>query len=308
MITDKILVTGGTGQVGKHLQEILPNATYLSSTDCDLRVKEQVYSLFKEFKPTTVIHLAAKVGGISENVSKPADYFTDNIMMNTNLVEASKDFGINQFIALLSTCIFPDVLPLDHYPMKEQMMHLGPPTKTNFSYGYAKRCMAVHIDAVNKQYGTRFQYLIPSNLYGPYDKYNERSHFVGALLKKIKEAKDSGKNEIVLMGDGTPLRQFTYAGDLAQVIKLCYDSGIRENFNVTTSENLSIKQIAEIALKVCDAENLKIVWTGEMSGQARKDVSGYWLSRSFPSFAFTKLETGLKKTWDILLTKTTIDA
>ena len=303
MTTDKILVTGGTGQVGKHLQEILPTATYLSSSDCDLRNKEEVYDLFKTLKPTTVIHLAAKVGGISENIQKPADYFTDNIQMNTNLVEVSKDMGVNQFIALLSTCIFPDSLPKDHYPMKEQMMHLGPPTATNFSYGYAKRCMAVHIDAVNRQYGTRFQYLIPSNLYGPYDKYNERSHFVGALLKKIKDAKESGKKEIVLMGDGTPLRQFTYAGDLAHVIKMCFDSGIRENFNVTTNENLSIKEIAELALKVCEAD-LKIIWTGEMSGQARKDVSGYWLSRSFPTFQFTRLEEGLKKTWDVL-TKTT---
>jgi GDP-L-fucose synthase len=299
MESDKqiILVTGGNGQVGMHLRELIPNATYLSSADGDLRKLPDVVSIFEKYKPNVVIHLAAKVGGITENVAYPADYFVDNLAMNMNVVETCARFKVDTLIAVLSTCIYPDRLPDDHYPMKESMLHLGPPTPTNFGYGYAKRCMAVHIDAMNKQHKTRYQYLTPCNLFGPYDKYNERSHFVGALLQKIKDAKASGQNKIKLMGDGTPLRQFMYAGDLALAVKYCIDSGIRENFNVAPDYNMSIMEIAEVALQVCEAD-LEIEWSGKLGGQYRKDVSNYWMKRCFPTFPFTDLRTGLKMTWD----------
>lgn len=300
----KILVTGGTGQVGRHLRDLIPEAVYLSSKDCNLFSREDVMRLFDKHDPQIVVHLAATVGGIVENMKYPYDYFTRNILMNTNVIDIAKYNDISQFIGVLSTCIYPDVLPMDHYPMKEDMLHLGPPTPTNFGYGYAKRCMAVQIDALNKEreakHLPKFQYVTPCNLFGPYDKYNERSHFVGALLEKIKIAKLQGHKSIQLLGDGTPLRQFMYAGDLALAIKYCIDSGIRESFNVAPSYNMSIREIAEVALKVCDAEDLEISWTGTMSGQYRKDVSNEWMLKQFPTFPFTSLEDGLKKTWDSL--------
>ncbi|MEB4987999.1 NAD-dependent epimerase/dehydratase family protein, partial [Pseudomonas aeruginosa] len=137
------------------------------------------------------------------------------------------------------------------YPMKENKLHDGQPTPTNYEYGYAKRCLAVQTDAYNKQYDTKYQYLIPCNLYGEFDKYGDNSHFIAALIKKIHFAKKNGDDKIVLFGTGKPLRQFMHSDDLARVIKQCLENDIYENMNVATEENLSIKQMAEIALDAC---------------------------------------------------------
>jgi GDP-L-fucose synthase len=150
-----IVVTGGSGLVGKSLKKYLPNAIYLSSKDFDLTTETGVKNMYETYRPNIVIHLAAKVGGIIDNINKPAEYFTENILMNTLLVEYAKRYGVKRFVGILSTCIFPDVS--NEYPMKEESLHLGPPTETNFSYGYAKRSLAVQIDSYNKQYGTKYQ-------------------------------------------------------------------------------------------------------------------------------------------------------
>ena len=139
MTHSKIVVTGGSGLVGKALKKYLPNAVYLSSKDFNLTIEEEVKSMYLKYKPDTVIHLAAKVGGIIDNITKPAEYFTDNVLMNTLLVEYAHKFNVKRFIGILSTCIYPDVV--EKYPMKESDLHLGPPTITNFSYGYASRIL-----------------------------------------------------------------------------------------------------------------------------------------------------------------------
>ena len=132
---------------------------------------------------------------------------------------------------------------------------------TNFSYGYAKRCLAVQIDSYNKQYGTKYNYLIPCNLYSPYDHFTgDKAHFVTSLIHKIALANKYGKDSIELFGTGQPLRQFMYAQDLARIIVQTLTEDVTINFNVANDENLSIKQIAEIALEACNAEHLKIVW------------------------------------------------
>jgi GDP-L-fucose synthase len=296
----KIVVTGGSGQMGKSLKEIMPDATYLSSKDYNLTVEREVVKLYYDLQPDVVVHLGAKVGGIIDNINKPAEYFTDNILMNTNLINYAHRNNISRFIGILSTCIFPD--KVDVYPMKEEMLHLGPPTPTNFSYGYAKRSMAVQIDAYNKQYGTKYIYLIPSNLYGEYDKYGDNSHFVAALIKKIIIAKRENKNVLNLFGSGTPIRQFLYAGDFAKIIKSCVDNDITESFNVATPENYSIDEIAKIALKACDAEFLRIEYdSSKPDGQFRKDVSIEKMNSIIPGFEFTKLYDGIKKTYEYLI-------
>ena len=294
---NKILVTGGSGLVGKYLQKILPDATYLSSKDCDLRDQRQVYDLFDALKPTTVIHLAAKVGGIKDNIAKPAEYFEDNILMNTNLLKVSYEYGVKQFIGVLSTCIYPD--KVDNYPMKEEDMFLGPPTPTNFSYGYAKRSLAVQIDAYNKQYGTEYSYLIPCNLYGEHDNFENESkmHFITALLHKIKNAKD---NQIELLGTGKPLRQFMYAGDFASIIKYVIEKNITHSFNVAPDFNYSIDEMAKIAIKATKPE-LTIKYSNpELDGQYRKDVDSSKLRSYIPDFEFTPLEEGLIKSYNNL--------
>jgi len=291
-----ILVTGGSGMVGKSLKELIPQAVYISSKDCDLTNPIEVELLIKTHKPEVIIHLAAKVGGIIDNINKPAEYSDDNILMNTLLLKSAHKYGVERFIGILSTCIYPD--SVIRYPMSESMLHLGPPTPTNFSYGYAKRSLAVQIDAYNKQYGTKYQYLIPCNLYGEHDKYGDNSHFVAALIKKIHNAKISGDNKMTLFGTGTPLRQFMHSNDLAMIIKKCLDDNIYDNFNVATEENVSIDEIARVALKACDAEHIDIEYDStKPDGQYRKDVSIDRLKNLIPDFSAISLYDGIKETY-----------
>ena len=279
--------------VGKHLQEILPKATYIGSKDCDLTSwKEVEYMMFLQ-KPDHIIHLAAKVGGIQDNISKPAEYFDDNILMNVHMLRASLQFNVKRFTGILSTCIYPDTV--ENYPMKEEDMFLGPPTKTNFSYGYAKRCMAVQIDAYNKQYNTKYNYLIPCNLYSEYDNFNNENkmHFMTALLKKIKSSKET----LNLLGTGKPLRQFMYAGDLAEVIKIVLDKDITDSFNVAVPESMTIHKMAHDALKSLK-KDLKIQYSKpELNGQFRKCVSSKKMLSYIPNFKFTSFKKGIKKVY-----------
>ena len=301
----KILVTGGSGMVGQSLKKIMPDAIYLSSKNCDLTDSESVEAMLRYHEPDAIVHLAAKVGGIIDNINKPAEYFTYNVLMNTLLMDYAYKMGTKRFIGILSTCIYPDAA--NSYPMHEEELHVGPPTKTNFSYGYAKRCLAVQTEAYNKQYGTNYQYLIPCNLYGEFDKYGENSHFIAALIKKIHVAKKNGDNKIVLFGTGTPLRQFMHSDDLANVIKNCLDNDIYDNMNVATEENLSIKQMAEIALKACDANNITIEFDPNYpDGQFRKDVSIERLKKAIPDFKAIDLYTGIKQTYQYITDKNLI--
>ena len=283
--------------VGKSLKKILPEATYLSSKECDLKNEEEVKSLMNNNEFDAVIHLAAKVGGIIDNINKPDDYFVDNIQMNTNIVKWSRITGVKRFIGILSTCIYPD--KVISYPMTEDMLHQGPPTPTNFSYGYAKRCLAVQIDACNKQYGTKYQYLTPCNLYGENDKFGDNSHFIAALVKKIVKMEKDGNSTLELFGTGKPLRQFMHSDDLAWVIKECLDKNIYESFNVATEENLSIREMVDIALKSCNLKNTQLVFDKtKPDGQYRKDVSIEKLKGLLPNFKTLPLNKGIKKVYD----------
>jgi len=291
---NKILITGGTSTVGKHLKEILPDAIYVSSKMCDLTDIKKVRKLISFNTPNIVIHLAAKVGGIQDNILKPAEYFDDNILMNTNILKVCYEYKVKRFVGILSTCIYPD--KVNSYPMKEEVMFNGPPTPTNFSYGYAKRALAVQINAYNKQYGTKYNYLIPCNLYSEYDNFHNENkmHFMTALLKKIK----SSDKILNLLGTGKPLRQFMYAGDLAKIIKEIIDKDIINNFNVATPENLSINEMANISLNILN-KDLKIKYSKpELDGQFRKDVSADRMKKLIPNFKFTKFKEGVKKVYD----------
>lgn len=295
----KILVTGGSSMVGKHLKQFLPNAIYLSSKDCDLKNFDQTYELFKLHKPDIVIHLAAKVGGIMDNINNPVNFFEDNIYINTNVLKCCYLLNIKKVISVLSTCIYPDVLELKDYPIREELLHNGPPTKTNFSYGYAKRCLAVQIEAYNQQYQTQYSSVIPCNLYSEYDHFEgDKAHFLSSLMFKIYQAKKTNKNSIQLFGSGKPLRQFMYAEDLARSILLLLDKNEKFIYNVCTHENLSIADIANIALEACDASYLKINWdTTKPDGQFRKDASSDKFLNNYSDFKFTSLKDGIKKTF-----------
>jgi GDP-L-fucose synthase len=295
----KIVVTGGSGMVGKSLKKIMPNATYLSSQDYDLTSERGVAQMYHDLKPDCVVHLAAKVGGIIDNINKPSTYFTDNVLMNTLLVEYARHNGVERFIGILSTCIYPD--KAESYPMTEEMLHQGPPAPTNFSYGYAKRCLAVQIDACNKEHGTNYQYLTPCNLYGEHDKFGENSHFVAALIKKIHEAKLAGEDKITLFGTGTPLRQFMHSNDLAAIIRRCIYENIYDSFNVATDQNVSIDDIARTAIRACKADEMRIEYDAtKPDGQFRKDVSTDKMKSIFNDFKPTRLYHGIGSTYSIL--------
>ena len=293
----KLLITGGSGAVGKHLQEILPDAVYADSTH-DLRDWLAAEDLFETHKPTHVVHLAAKDGGIKDNIAKPAEYFNDNILINTHVLNMCRMYNVKRFTGILSTCIYPDkVKGLEFsYPMTEESLFLCPPTSTTFSYAYAKRCLAVHLDAYNKQYNTKYNYLIPCNLYSEYDNFDneDKMHFITALLKKIK----TSEKTLNLLGSGISLRQFMYAGDLARVIKEVLDKDITDSFNVAVSENLTIHNMAHTALKTLK-KDLKIQWSEPgLNGQFRKDVCNKKMLKYIPNFKFTSFKKGIKKVYN----------
>ena len=290
----KILVTGGNGLVGKHLQDILPDAIYVSSKDYDLTQSYQVHRLMYKERPDVVIHLAARVGGILDNITNPVDYLEQNILINTNVLKHCHQFNVSKVISILSTCIYPDVV--DTYPMKEEVLFNGPPPPDNFAYAMSKRCMATQMDSYVKQHNKQWSYLIPCNLYGEHDKYEEHhSHFVSALIKKIHEAKDS----VEIWGTGKPLRQFMYAGDLARVIKYMIDNDVVDNFNVAPDYVHSIEEITKIGMESCGKGDLKIVYDNtKPDGQYRKDVDSSKLISVMKDFKFTSLEEGIRRVYD----------
>lgn len=297
---EEILITGSEGLVGSEMKKLYPAAIHVSHKKYDLTNENDVKFMFINHKPKCVIHLAAKVGGVLDNISNPATYFDDNVLMNTFLVKHSHLNGVQRFIGVLSSCIFPDVC--ENYPMTLNEIHRGPPTATNFSYGYAKRVLAVQIDAYNKQYGTKYNYVMPSNMYGENDKLDyQKSHFIPALLMKIKKAIKDNADHIVLLGDGSPLRQFMHAKDLANVIKHMIDKDVYENLNVANDENLSIDEMAKIALRVTNTEHLKIVYQkGTPNGQHRKDICTKRLKELMPEYKFIMLADGIKMVYNSL--------
>jgi GDP-L-fucose synthase len=219
-------------------------------------------------------------------------------LINTNVIKAAYKAGVSRLIALSSTCAYPD--KLDTYPMIEEDIFKGPPTPTNFSYAYSKRCMISLIEAYNKQYNTNYCYITPSNLYSELDTHkNKKAHYVTALLDKIIEQEKLGGTTIQLLGTGKPLRQFTYAGDVAAIIKMMAHDSINESFNISNPETYSIHELATITLKALNKSHWNIVYDSpELDGQYRKDVSINKMNKILPDFIFTKFKDGIKKVYE----------
>ena len=290
-----ILVTGGSGLIGTYLKEILPEATYVSSKDFNLVKQEEVSLMFKKIKPTTVIHLAALVGGIHHNIQEPVRYFEENILMNTFVLRESFKNNVKHFTGILSSCIYPN--DINEFPIKEDKLLIGAPHEDLFSYSYAKRCMAIQIDMYNKKHETKYNYLIPCNLYGEFDKFDPiEGHFVGALIEKLINAKKNLEKTITLFGDGKPFRQFMHAKDVANIIKMMIKDNMYHNMNIATEENYTVDAIAKIALKACGAEDISIIYDkNKPNGQMRKDIEISKLNKYFPKFLPIKLEEGIKE-------------
>jgi GDP-L-fucose synthase len=298
----RILVTGGTGQLGKHLQQMLPwpEAVFVGSRDYDLTDQLSVREMFQHHEPTVVIHLAARVGGIQDNIASPIEYLEDNLLMNTNVVKAAYDYGVKKFIGILSTCIYPD--KVSAYPMDENELHNGPPAPTNLGYGYAKRMLGIYLETIRKTTGLEYYSIIPCNLYSEQDNFEDgkKAHFVTALLKKIKTAATNGDAGINLLGTGLPIRQFMHAEDLAKIITSCVGRTISTDFNVAPDKSLSIREIALLALKATGNLHLQVTFDQDPNkdGQFRKDASNKVLRDLFPQFEFTEFEAGLRRSYN----------
>jgi GDP-L-fucose synthase len=253
--------------------------------------------MYSDHKPDAVVHLAGRVAGIYDHLRYPVQYFEENLLMNTFVLKHARIHGVEKFIGMLSTCIYPD--SLDRYPLSENDLHKGPPTQTVFSYAYSKRALAVQIDAYNRQYGTSYNYLVPCNLYGKYDKFDEgHSHFLSDLMRKIRNSDD----EIILFGTGRPIRQFMDAADLVKVIVHYLDNQIAESVNVATPEVYTIREMAEIAVRACGKPHLRIVFDeSKVDGQYRKDVSIERLQAVMPNFRCKTLYEGIQETYRYLL-------
>eukprot|EP00755_Sulcionema_specki_P001147 Sspe_Gene.116397::Locus_105613_Transcript_1_1_Confidence_1.000_Length_734::g.116397::m.116397/K02377/TSTA3, fcl; GDP-L-fucose synthase len=205
-----VLVTGGTGLVGRAVEkEIAAQAppqeqwVFVGSKDADLRDAKSTEAMFERVRPTHVLHLAAKVGGLFLNMRCPVEMWKENIEMNTNVMEACRKFKVEKLITALSMCIFPNEVT---YPIDETMLHKGPAHEGLIGYAMAKRMVDIMNRCYHKEYGCKFTSVIPTNIFGPHDNYNlEDAHVIPALIHKCYIAKQDG-TPLTIMGSGKPLR------------------------------------------------------------------------------------------------------
>ncbi len=291
----RVLVTGGTGLVGRNLQEICPDFVYLSSKDCNLLNYEETKKLFEQTYPTHIIHLAAKVGGLYMNLEYNFEMLHDNLLINMNIMKVCKEFKVKNFIGCLSTCIFPDNVK---YPITEDQLHNGEPHKSNEGYAYGKRILDVFCRQMNKLDGYTYRCIIPTNIYGKYDNFHlKHSHVIPGLIHKCYLAKKNG-TPFKVMGTGKALRQFIYAGDLAKIIKhLVQYDGPEMNIicSVSEDEEVSIKNIVKKIAEIMEYKNIEYD-TSYGDGQYKKTVSNKKIKSIMPSYVFGDINYGLNKT------------
>ena len=290
-----ILVTGSSGLVGSALKEVLTEQVYFADrSDADLTNFEQTQDLFRKVNPTKVIHLAALVGGIGGNVMHSGDYFRNNLLINTNVLESARNTGVQRLVSFMSTCVFPNDGP---WPLNPKNLHDGPPHPSNFGYAYAKRMLEVQSRAYRSQWGLDYFVLVPTNIYGPYDNFNlTEGHVVPALIHKVKKAIDE-RSELHIWGSGKPLREFVYASDIAKLTIWMLNNYHGED-PVILSSGVE-HSIEELTRQIC----LAMGFEGEIikdldkpDGQFRKPSDTTTLHQLYPDFEFASLQTGIDST------------
>jgi GDP-L-fucose synthase len=292
----RILVTGGSGLVGKALQQVVASAenwTFISSADGDLRSLQETQQIFERYKPTHVIHLAAIVGGLFHNMAAGADFFDGNMRMALNVYKCAHAVGVQKLVSCLSTCIFPDEICQSGTPIDETMVHAGPPHSSNEGYAYAKRMLDVLNRTYAAQHGRQYTSVVPTNIYGPHDNFHlTNAHVIPALIHKA-----SISPKLVVAGTGTPLRQFIYSEDLAKLLVFTlehYDSIEPLILSVPPESELAIGDVAQL---IADEFGIEIEYDStKADGQHRKTASNSKLMTLLPNFEFTPIELGIKKT------------
>lgn len=300
-----ILVTGGTGLVGKAINNIVDKENnsnekwiFIGSKDADLSNKEATSRIFRTYQPTHVIHLAAMVGGLFHNMSHNLDFFRINCLINDNVLHTAFETGVEKVVSCLSTCIFPDKTA---YPIDETMIHNGPPHNSNFGYSYAKRMIDVANRGYYEQYGKKYTAVIPCNIFGPYDNFNlENSHVIPALIHKLYNAKKKGLKEFNVLGTGRALRQFIYSLDIAKLI-----IWVLRNYNdvepvilsVDEKDEVTIGKVATLIATAMEFEGSIKFDINAVDGQLKKTACNAKMRRIMEKpFEFTPLKSAIQET------------
>jgi len=296
----KIIVTGGTGFLGKYVVKKLKERNckeiFVPIIDeYDLRDINAIKRMYHNAKADIVIHLAAVVGGIGANRENPATFFYDNIIMGIQLMEQARLNNIEKFVAIGTICAYPKYTPV---PFREEDLWNGYPEETNAPYGLAKKMLLVQSQAYRKQYNFNSIFLLPVNLYGPRDNFDPKSsHVIPALIKKFYDAKINDHKEVEVWGTGKATREFFYVEDCVEAIVLATEEYDKPDpVNIGAGFEISIKELANLIREIIGFKG-KIVWdTSKPDGQPRRCLDTSRAEKEFGFKAKTKFDEGLKKT------------
>jgi GDP-L-fucose synthase len=295
-----IIVTGGNGFLGSFVVEKLRSRgcrkiLVPKSKEYNLTRESETIRLLSDAKPEIIIHLAAVVGGIGANREHPGHFFYSNLMMGTQLMEQSRIFGVEKFVAIGTICSYPKFTPV---PFKEEDLWSGYPEETNAPYGLAKKMLLVQSQAYRQQYGFNSIYLLPVNLYGPRDNFNPNSsHVIPALIKKYVDAIQGKIDYIDAWGTGSATREFLHVEDCAEAIVLATERYEKpEPVNIGSGAEISIKELTELLAKLIGFKG-EIRWdVSKPDGQPRRCLDTGRAEREFGFKAKKSFEDGLKET------------
>jgi GDP-L-fucose synthase len=296
----RVLVTGGHGFLGQAVLDRLSlqgavEVVAPSSADFDLRDRRAVTDMFEYARPDLVIHLAARVGGIGANMERPAELYLDNLLMGTYVLDEARLRDTAKTVIVGTICSYPKFTPV---PFSEDSLWEGYPEETNAPYGIAKLAQLVQLQANRAQYGQHAVYLMPTNLYGPRDKFHPAvSHVIPALIKKAVDAKESGADHLDVWGTGSASREFLFVDDAAAGIVRAaefYDEG--DPVNLGADRELPIRDLVGIIVDLVGFDG-EVRWdTSKPDGQPRRGVDGSRARERFGFVAETSFDEGLAKT------------
>lgn len=305
----KVLITGGRGFLGQAVVDCVRQrgANELltpSSSEYDLRDRSAVTQLFHDTRPDLVIHLAARVGGIGANMERPADLYLDNLLMGTYVLDEARLQSTPKTVMVGTICSYPKFTPV---PFSEDSLWQGYPEETNAPYGIAKLAQLVQVQANRAQYGQDAIYLMPTNLYGPRDKFHPAvSHVIPALIKKAVDAKESDAAFLEVWGTGSASREFLYVDDAAEGIALAAEFyNDDQPVNLGADRELPIRELVEIIVELVGFEG-EVRWdTSKPDGQPRRGVDGSRARERFGFNAAISFDEGLRRTLEWFLTHRT---
>lgn len=302
--TQRIVVTGGAGFLGKHLQATLlsrglaeENLVVPLIEEYDLTVEADVARMYEQMQPTMVIHLAAEVGGIGANRDNPGRFFYANMAMGLHLIEHARRVGLDKFVQVGTICAYPKFTPV---PFKEENLWDGYPEETNAPYGVAKKALLTMLQAYRDQYGLNGIYLLPVNLYGPGDNFDlHTSHVIPALIRKFIEAQESGAPQVEVWGTGKASREFFYVEDAARAIAQAAESyDGPEPVNLGNGREITIADLVSLIGRLVGYEGQVAYDATKPDGQPRRCLDVTRAKELFGFVAQVDLEEGLQKTID----------